>query len=246
MSLPKINTPIYELTLPSNGKTIKYRPFLVKEQKILLIAMESNDQKSMMTSIKQIINNCSLEAIDTDKLPIFDLEYFFIKLRSKSIGEEIDLILRHPNNINIKGEVCDHATKQSLNLLNVEVHKSIGHEDKAILDEESQIGIKFKYPTSEFTLSIENPEEMNQLDLATDAIINCIDYIFDAENVYNRDDYTKEELVEFIDNLSQKQYEKLASFFETMPKLKHEIKWKCSACEQEDELMLEGLSNFFE
>jgi hypothetical protein len=245
MSLPKINAPIYELILPSNGKTIKYRPFLVKEQKILLMAMESNDQKTIMNSIKQIINNCCLDTLDTDKLPIFDLEYFFIKLRSKSIGEEIDLILRHPNNINAKGEMCDHETKHSLNILNVEVHKSIGHEDKAVLDEETKIGIKFKYPTSEFTLSIENPEEMNQLELATTAIINCIDYIFDAENVYNSDDYSKEELIEFIDNLSQKQYEKLASFFETMPKLKHEIKWTCSECGQEDEVTLEGLSNFF-
>jgi hypothetical protein len=113
------------------------------------------------------------------------------------------------------------------------------------LDEETKIGIKFKYPTSEFALSIENPEEMNQLDLASDAIINSIDYIFDADNVYKREDYTKEELIEFIDNLSQKQYEKLSSFFETMPKLKHEIKWKCSGCGQEDTVSLEGLANFF-
>lgn len=245
MSLPKISAPIFELILPSTEKTVKYRPFLVKEQKLLLIAMESGDQKSMMNAIKQIINNCSVDTVDVDKLPIFDLEYFFVRLRAKSIGEDIDLNLRHPNSVNAKDEICEHITKQKLNLLEVEVQKSISHEDKIVLDEETKIGIKFKYPTSEFALSIENPEEMNQLDLATDAIINSIDYIFDADNVYKREDYTKEELIEFIDNLSQKQYEKLSSFFETMPKLKHEIKWKCSGCGQEDTVSLEGLANFF-
>jgi len=245
MSLPKISAPIFELILPSTEKAIKYRPFLVKEQKLLLIAMESGDQKSMMNAIKQIINNCAVDQVDVDKLPIFDLEYFFVRLRAKSIGEDIDLNLRHPNSVNAKDEICEHITKQKLNLLEVEVQKSISHEDKIVLDEETKIGIKFKYPTSEFALSIENPEELNQLDLATDAIINSIDYVFDADNVYKREDYTKEELIEFIDNLSQKQYEKLSSFFETMPKLKHEIKWKCSGCGQEDTVLLEGLANFF-
>ena len=117
MSLPKINTPIFELILPSTEKPIKYRPFLVKEQKILLIAMESGDERSMMTAIKQIINNCAVDQVDVDKLPVFDLEYFFIRLRAKSIGETIDLNLRHPNSINSKDEVCEHVTKATLNLL---------------------------------------------------------------------------------------------------------------------------------
>jgi undecaprenyl pyrophosphate synthase len=245
MSLPKINAPIFELILPSTEKTVKYRPFLVKEQKILLIAMESGDQRSMMTAIKQIINNCAVDPVDVDKLPVFDLEYFFVRLRAKSIGETIDLNLRHPNDMNSKDEVCEHVTKKTLNLLDVEVHKSIAHEDKIVLDEETKIGIKFKYPTSEFALSIENPEEMNQLDLATDAIINSIDFIFDADNVYKREDHTRQELIDFIENLSQKQYEKLSSFFDTMPKLKHEVTWKCTGCGQEEKVSLEGLANFF-
>jgi hypothetical protein len=245
MSLPKINTPIFELILPSTEKPIKYRPFLVKEQKILLIAMESGDERSMMTAIKQIINNCAVDQVDVDKLPVFDLEYFFVRLRAKSIGETVDLNLRHPNSMNSKDEICEHVTKATLNLLDVEVHKSISHEDKIVLDDETKIGVKFKYPTSEFALSIENPEEINQLDLATDAIINSIDFIFDADNVYKREDHTKKELVDFIENLSQTQYEKLSTFFETMPKLKHEVTWKCAGCGHEDKVMLEGLSNFF-
>ena len=245
MSLPKINTPIFELILPSTEKPIKYRPFLVKEQKILLIAMESGDERSMMTAIKQIVNNCAIDPVDVDKLPVFDLEYFFIRLRAKSIGETIDLNLRHPTGMNSKDEVCEHVTKKTLNLLDVEVHKSIAHDDKIVLDEETKIGIKFKYPTSEFALSIENPEEMNQLDLATDAIINSIDFIFDADNVYKREDHTRQELIDFIENLSQKQYEKLSTFFDTMPKLKHEVTWKCAGCGQEEKVLLEGLANFF-
>lgn len=245
MSLPKITAPIFELNLPSTEQAVKYRPFLVKEQKLLLIAMESGDQKSMMNAIKQIINNCAVDPVDVDKLPIFDLEYFFVRLRAKSIGEDIDLNLRHPNGLNAKNEACEHITKFKLNLLDVEVQKSIGHEDKVVLDEDTKIGIKFKYPTSELALSIENPEELNQIDLASEAVINSIDYIYDADNVYKPEDYTKQELIDFIDNLSQKQYEKLSKFFETMPKLKHSIKWKCAGCGQEDEVTLEGLANFF-
>jgi hypothetical protein len=245
MSLPKINTPIFELILPSTEKPVKYRPFLVKEQKILLIAMEAGDQRSMMNAIKQIINNCAVDPVDVDKLPVFDLEYFFIRLRAKSIGETIDLNLRHPTGMNSKDEVCEHVTKKTLNLLDVEVHKSIAHDDKIVLDDETKIGIKFKYPTSEFALSIENPEDMNQLDLATDAIINSIDFIFDADNVYKREDHTRQELIDFIENLSQQQYEKLSTFFDTMPKLKHEVTWKCAGCGQEEKVVLEGLANFF-
>jgi hypothetical protein len=245
MALPKINAPIFELILPSTEKTVKYRPFLVKEQKILLIAMEAGDQRSMMNAIKQIINNCAVDPVDVDKLPVFDLEYFFIRLRAKSIGETIDLNLRHPTGMNSKDEVCEHVTKKTLNLLDVEVHKSIAHDDKIVLDEETKIGIKFKYPTSEFALSIENPEDMNQLDLATDAIINSIDFIFDADNVYKREDHTRQELIDFIENLSQQQYEKLSTFFDTMPKLKHEVTWKCAGCGQEEKVVLEGLANFF-
>jgi hypothetical protein len=245
MALPKINTPIFELTLPSNGKTIKYRPFLVKEQKILLMAMESDDQKAMMLAIKQIINNCAVDQIDCDNLPMFDLEYFFLRLRAKSIGEEIELNLRHPLGTNSSGAICEHATKSKLNLLEVEVHKSIEHQDKVIIDETSGIGVKFKYPTSQMVENSDIENIDNELDLATEAIINSIEYIFDKENIYKKEDSTKEELKEFIEGLSQQQFEQLSKFFDTMPKLKHTLRWKCSGCGYEDETSLEGLANFF-
>jgi SHS2 domain-containing protein len=245
MALPKLQSPIFELNLPSTGQSVKYRPFLVKEQKILLMAMESGETSSILTAVKQIINNCAVDEVPTDKLPIFDLEYFFLRLRAKSIGEEIDLNLRHPNGANSKGQSCSHVTKSKLNLLNVEVQKSLAHEDKVILDEETGIGVKFKYPTADLAKTFTEVEGKTEIDLASEAIINCIDYIFDKENVYKKEDSTRKELVEFVENLSQAQFERLSKFFDTMPKLKHEIKWKCPGCGEEETVELEGLANFF-
>ena len=245
MALPKIQTPLFELNLPSTGQAIKYRPFLVKEQKILLMAMESGETSSILTAVKQIINNCSAEELETEKLPIFDLEYFFLRLRAKSIGEEIDLNLRHPGEVNSKGESCSYVTKGKLNLLDVEVQKSLNHEDKIILDENSGIGVKFKYPTADLAKNFTEVEGKTELDLAAEAIINCIDYIFDKENIYKKEDSTQKELIDFVENLSQEQFQKLSKFFDTMPKLKHKVKWKCPGCGEEEEIELEGLANFF-
>jgi hypothetical protein len=245
MALPKINAPIFELNLPSNGNPVKYRPFLVKEQKVLLMSMESGDNIAIFNAIKQIIGNCSVDDINVDKMPIFDLEYFFLRLRSKSIGEEVELNLRHPTGFNSKGNQCDHVTQRKLNLLEVEVHKTLNHEDKIVLDEETGIGVKFKYPNGEISAEFDPEDEKTQMDIASDAIINCIDYIFDKENIYKKEDSTKDELIDFIDSLSQSQFQKLSSFFDTMPKLKHTIKWKCQGCGCEEEVTLEGLANFF-
>jgi rubrerythrin len=209
------------------------------------MAMESDSQSAMMTAIKQIVGNCAIDEVDVEKLPMFDLEFFFVRLRAKSIGEEVELNLRHPSGYNKKDKECDHASKFKLNLMEVEVQKSVAHEDKILLDEKTGTGIKLKYPTAEMADSVEYDPEKNQLDLATDAIISCIDYIYDEDNVYNKTDYTQAELVEFIENLSQEQFQKLSEFFDTMPKLKHTIKWKCTGCGQDEEVTLEGLANFF-
>lgn len=243
MPLPKLHAPIFELTLPSTKETIKYRPFLVKEQKILMLALEDNDQASVVNAIKQIINNCSIEPdLDVDKLPIFDLEYFFVRLRAKSIGEKVDLRMRHPNSMNKLNESCSKETMVNFNLLELEVTKKENHTDTIIIDEETGIGVKMKYPTMN-PLNMDNAK--TELDVATESIINAIDYVFDKENVYKKEDNTKQELIDFIDNLSQDQFTKLAAFFETMPKLKHEIKWKCKGCGQEESVELEGMNNFF-
>jgi hypothetical protein len=243
MALPKINTPIFELTLSSTGQTVQYRPFLMKEQKILLLALESGESKAIMTAVKQIINNCAIGDIETDKLPTFDLEYFFMRLRGKSIGETVDLQLRHPTGLNTKGETCDHVTKFAFNIMEVEVQKTISHTDKIIIDEATGLGIKLKYPTANFT-DIDT-DNLSQLDVAVEMLIECIDYIYDKDEVYKKEDSTKKEISEFIDSLSQDQFKNVMNFFETMPKLKHTIKWKCTGCGCEDEVTLEGMGNFF-
>jgi hypothetical protein len=243
MALPKIAAPIFELNLPSTGQAIKYRPFLVKEQKILLLALESDDQKSITTAIKQIINNCAIDPVDVDTLPTFDLEYFFVRLRAKSINEKVDLRMAHPGFKNKLGEECSHQTTVSFDLMELEVIKTPNHVNKILLDEKGGIGIKLKYPTMTIDATLTGDE--SQMELATISILNSIDYIYDNENVYKKEDHTKQELLDFIDNLSQDQFTKLASFFETMPKLKHMIKWKCGKCGQEDQSELEGMSNFF-
>lgn len=244
MPLPKISFPIFELNLPSTGKPIKYRPFLVKEQKILMLAMESDDRTSVVTAIKQIVNNCAIDPVDVEKLPTFDLEYFFTRLRAKSIGERVELRMRHPNLKNASGNQCNHETLVAFDLMKLEVSKKDGHTDKIVLDDETGIGVKMRYPTMNPNL-ISDEENMTQLDLATEAMINSIEFIFDKETVYNRDDYTKNELKEFIDDLSQSQFEKIATFFDTMPKLKHDVKWTCPECKEKEKVTLEGMTSFF-
>ena len=245
MALPKINNPIFELTLPSTGQSVKYRPFLVKEQKILLLAAESESNKSTLMAVKQIINNCVIDDIDVDKLPTFDIEYFFIRLRAKSIGETVDLRMRHPTGFNSKGEQCEHITTKQVNLLEIEVEKAIEHTDKIILDEETGVGIKLKYPTVNALDDIDTTTVNNQVVGAIESIISAIDYIFDKDNVYKKEDSTKEELIEFLEGLSQDQFIKVTKFFETMPKVKNKIAWKCAGCGSEDEVTLEGMQSFF-
>lgn len=245
MALPKIQTPIFELNLPSSGQSVKYRPFLVKEQKLLLMALESDDNNAMLIAIKQIINNCAVDEVDVDKLPIFDMEYFFLRLRAKSIGEEIDLNLIHSTGVNAKGKECSHTTRMKLNLLDVEVEKTANHQDKIVIDDDTGLGVKFKYPTSDLAKNFNEVKGKTEIDLASEAIINCIDYIFDKDTIYKKEDSNKDELIEFLENLSQAQFQKLSQFFDTMPKLTHRVKWKCAGCGEEEYFDLQGLASFF-
>jgi hypothetical protein len=245
MALPKLKTPVFELKLPSNGKAVKYRPFLVKEQKLLLMALESQESDEMFRAIKQIINNCSVDEVDVDDLPMFDLEYFFLRLRAKSIGETIELKLKHNDDKNPKGVECKHVTPLTLNLLEVEVQKEQEHTNKIILDEASKVGVVLKYPTVSLATKLQKLGAQNQIDSVVSVITESIDYIFDAENVYPASETSSEEISTFINDLSQDQFAKLAGFFNSMPKLKHTIKWKCSECGATDKVELEGMANFF-
>lgn len=245
MALPKLNSPIYELTLPSSGKEVKYRPFLVKEQKLLLMALESKDQKEMMRAMKQIINNCSVDKIDVDQLPMFDLEYFFIKLRARSVGEVIDLQLMHPNATNSDMNKCEHVTRSKLNLMDVEVQREEEHTNKILVDEENMIGVCLKYPTMALADKLQTVSQKTQIETVLDLVAESIDYIYDKDNVYPAKESSKKELLEFVNDLSQDQFKKLTDFFNNMPKLKHKLKWTCAQCGCDEEVEIEGMANFF-
>jgi hypothetical protein len=245
MALPKIKSPIFELNLPSNGAPVKYRPFLVKEQKLLLMALESEEPTEMFRAIKQIINNCSIDDIEVDDMPMFDLEFFFLKLRAKSIGEIIDIQLRHPNGINSEGVECSHATPLKLNLMDVDVVKDPKHSPKIMLDEESKIGIVLKYPTVSMSAKANDSKDKSQIDTIVDIVCNSIDYIFDAEAVYPASESSRAELLTFINDLNQDQFAKLTEFFGTIPKLKQDFDWKCSKCGCKEHIELEGMTSFF-
>jgi hypothetical protein len=210
------------------------------------MALESKESSEMLRAIKQIITNCCLtEGVKVETLPMFDLEYFFMRLRAKSIGEVIDLNLSHYESTNRNMEKCEHTTKHKLNLMEVEVEKDPEHTNKIILDEEKNIGIVLKYPTITLADKMQKADSKNQMEVVIDVVCQCIDYIFDAENTYPASESTKQELQDFINNLGQEQFAKVNGFFSTMPKLSHKINWRCEKSNTEDHIVLEGMASFF-
>jgi hypothetical protein len=230
MSLPKLNVPVYEAILPSTEKVIKYRPFLVKEEKILLTALEDTSGKSLPPAIKQIINNCVQTKLDVEKLPTFDIEYLFLRLRAKSVGEVVSLGLKCE---------CEEVTQVDLNLEHVKVHKNKKHSTKIMLDD--SIGVKMKYPGINSLDSSGGTESENGMKILKESI----DMIFTEEETHERDSFTENELDEFFDSLNSKQFQKLKEFFDDMPVMKHDIKFKCEKCEKENVVTLQGLNSFF-
>jgi len=237
MPLPKISTPTYELVLPSSGRKIKYRPFLVKEEKILIIALESQDQKQIANSIKSILSNCILtRGTKVDKLSTFDIEYLFLNVRGKSVGEQIEVMVTCPD---------DEKTQvpMSINIDSIKVEKSKDHKTDIKLDE--QYTLKMRYPSlNEFIKTNFSVDEM-KVDDTFDLIASCIDQIYSEEESWTQEDCTKKEMVEFLEQLNSSQFKEIETFFETMPKLSHKVKVKNPNTGVESEIVLEGLQNFF-
>jgi hypothetical protein len=241
--LPKIDVPIYDLKLISNGKKVRFRPFTVKEEKLFLMAVESNDSDSAMNTIKQVLNNCVIDELNLESLPIFDLEYLFIHLRAKSIGEEVKLRYRCNNQVQKEDRVdsCGNSVEMNFNLLEIQPTKNESHTNKIEL--ENNLGVVFKYPSFE-TLQ-KYKEGNNEIEIIINMIIDCIDYIYDADQIYYAKDSTEEELREFVESLQTKQLEKIKMFFDTMPKLQKKLNFKCNKCGYEEEIEVEGIQNFF-
>ena len=237
MALPKLNVPVYEAVLPSTEKVIKYRPFLVKEEKLLFTAQESGEE-AVLPAVKQIIKNCVQGEIDVDNLPIFDIEYVFLRLRAKSVGEEITLGLKPWGCPQNDGELCKFTTEVSVNLEEIKCVKDKTHTSKIMLD--NKIGIMMKYPDIS-QLNTKGSEN----EMGFEVIKKCINMIFTEEETHERDSFTDKELDDFIDSLNTKQMEKIKNFFDTMPVLKHTVKYTCKTCDEEKETTLQGLQSFF-
>ena len=237
MALPKLNVPVYEAVLPSTEKVIKYRPFLVKEEKLLFTAQESGEE-AVLPAVKQIIKNCVQGELDIDNMPLFDIEYLFLRLRAKSVGEEVTLGLKPWGCPQNNGELCKFTTEVTINLEEIECKKGKNHSSKIMLDD--NVGIMMKYPDIS-QIGIKGSE----IEIGMKVIKNCIKMIFTEEETHEKDSFTDKELDDFIDSLNTKQMEQIKNFFDTMPVLKHTVKYKCGTCKEEKETTVQGLNSFF-
>ena len=236
MALPKLNTPTYELEVPSTDEKVKYRPFLVKEEKILLMALESGKNADIIQAVKDIVSECTFGKIDLGTMPMFDIEYIFLNIRAKSVGEISKLKLLCPDD---KKTYVD----TEINLSEVQVQVEEGHTNKIELTDD--MGMIMTYPTIDsFTeTGIQNVNASNMLDVISVCILQI--YEKNGEKVYQAKDQTKKELIEFVEQLNTKQFKQLQKFFDTMPKLKHTVKVKNPKTKKSGEVVLTGLNDFF-
>ena len=238
MPLPTISTPTYELTLPSSNRKIKYRPFLVKEEKILILAMESQDTKQIARAVKDVISKCILsKGIKVDRLSTFDIEYLFLNIRGKSVGEQIEVMVTCPD---------DEKTQvpMSINIDSIKVQKDDDHSIDIKLDD--VYTLRMKYPSlTEFIKNNFSALEDMSVDDTIDLIASCIDQVYSEEESWASEECTKKELTTFVESLNSNQFKKVEKFFETMPKLSHTVKVTNPNTNVESEIKIEGLQNFF-
>ena len=238
MPLPTIATPTYELELPSTGKKIKYRPFLVKEEKLLVLALESENTKDISTAIKTVLKNCiQTRGVKVENLPTFDIEYLFLNIRGKSVGEEVEVNLIAPDD-----EVTEVPV--TINIDDIKIQKSEEHTNKVKLDD--ALIMEMKYPSlDQFIKSNFDFTEEVSMDQSFDLIASCIDKIYNEEEVWSTADCTKKEVKEFLEQMNSMQFKEIEKFFETMPKLSHSVTFTNPKTEVESTVVLEGLSSFF-
>ena len=237
MPLPKISTPTYELVLPSSGKKIKYRPFLVREEKVLILAMESEDETQIATAVKDVIKNCIItRGVKVDDFATFDIEYVFLNIRGKSVGEDVEVLVTCPD---------DGETKVPtvINLDDIKVHTGKDHNKDIVLDDD--LTLRMKYPSmSEFIKNNFSGEEIT-VEGTFDLIASCVEQVFNEEESWAASDCTRKEMTEFLEQLSSKQFKEIERFFETMPKLSHTVKVKNPNTGVDNKIVLEGLNSFF-
>ena len=235
MALPKLDSPVYELEQPSTGEKIKYRPFLVKEQKTLMMAQESGDDAQVRDALASLITGCTFDSVDPYKVPIFDVEYLFLRIRGKSVGEKIDLNLLCPD---------DNKTRvdKTINLEDIGVNMKVGHTNE--VDITDNIKMIMRYPTLNDMTDM-NPDTADSEDVFK-MIKRCVHEIRDGETIYNRVDMSEKELEEFIDSLTGNQFEGLSDFFSTMPKVQHSVEVTNPKTKKKGEVVIEGIQSFFD
>ena len=238
MPLPKIATPTYELELPSTGATINYRPFLVKEEKVLVIALESEDNKQITNAIKAVLKSCILsKGIKVESLPTFDIEYLFLNIRGKSVGEDLDVNIICPD---------DNKTQVPVTIAldEIEVQKDDNHTNKIKLDD--SIMMEMRYPSlDQFIKNNFDFNDKNAMDQSFDLIASCIDKIYTEDEVWAAADCTKKEMKDFLEQMNSNQFKEIESFFDTMPKLSHTISVTNPKTKVKSDVVLEGLASFF-
>ena len=242
MALPKVNIMTYTLTLPSTGKKLEYRPFLVKEEKVLMMAMQSGENKDMVRALRDIIDSCVEDKIDSKSLPMFDIEYIFLQLRARSMGEKIPIQYSLSDDKCEKSNAnCTYATE--IDVDEIEVERSENHKD--IIDLTDGIKIKMRYPKIESSTEIAGLEGKKLVDKTFEMIGDCIEYIMEGEEMHQTTDYSKKDIDEFLNSLSSGQFKNIQEFFDTMPKIRKEVTGKCQSCGKENTRILEGMGDFF-
>ena len=237
MALPSLSVPEFETTIPSSGRKIRFRPFLVKEEKLLFIALETKDQNETVRAVTKLLEDCILDDVDVSKLASFDFEYLFLQLRSKSVGEVTEIQITHNDS-----NECKHNTKIAINLQQVKAPK-IGNDASRNIMITDTIGIRFNYPTISGLDYMSKLTDMNDFEKVLKMVETCVECIFDGEQLY--DTFEPRELEKFIGDMNQKQFEKVAEFFANLPMLEHKITWKCEKCGEDDFVNIRGLQNFF-
>lgn len=238
MALPMMNTPTYNMVVPSSGVSVKFRPFLVKEEKALLIAQQSEELMVMVDTLKGVVKTCVIDKIDVDKLATFDLEYMFTQIRAKSVGEVIELIF--PCDVD-HGEDNEKArVKVSIDLTTIQVEKQDNHTNK--IDLFDDVGVMMKYPTIDVMRKLDDSDSIDNI---FDVVAMSIDYIYQGEEIFYTKEQKHDEMLQFLNNLTSEQFVKIQNFFDTMPRIKKQIEYTCPVCQKEHKKMLEGMQSFF-
>lgn len=236
MALPQLNTVNYDMVIPSTGQQVKYRPFVVREEKVLLTSLESGDAQQITNAMRDIVEVCTFKEVNVKKLAMFDLEYIFLKLRAKSVGENADIVVK-----------CKHCEAENAVRVNLDLVELKGDpRAESTIQLTDSVGVSIKYPTVERTEEVmKGIKTESQIDLILGLMVASIESIYDAEKVYPSTDSTPQELMDFIESLNKEQFNKFETFFEQFPKLKEEIGFTCEKCGKENNMTLEGLNDFF-